>query len=196
MPGAAHPPRPARPARPMSISTRTGDDGTSGLLFNRRVSKTDARIEAYGTVDELNAALGLARAAAGPGPLHDEILRIQNELVLIMGELALLEEDRPRYERLKHEYIPAAATERLTSLVHDVESRVSIKGWALPGGTPLGAALDFARTVCRRAERRVLILREQHLNPEIVRYLNRLSDLCWIWARQAERPASEAGTDL
>jgi cob(I)alamin adenosyltransferase len=176
----------------MSISTRTGDDGTSALLFNRRVPKTDAHIEACGAVDELNAALGLARAAAGPGPLNDEILRIQNELVLLMGELALLDEDRERYEKLKRDCIAAAATERLTELVHEGESKVSFKDWAMPGGTPLGAALDFARTVCRRAERRVLMLREQQasLNPEVVRYLNRLSDLCCIWARLAETAPS------
>ena len=172
----------------MSISTTTGDDGTSSLLFHRRVPKTDAHIEACGSVDELNAALGLARAAAGPGPLNDEILRIQNELVLLMGELALVEEDRPKYEKIDCEYITAAATERLTALVHEGESQVSFKDWAMPGATPLGAALDFGRTVCRRAERRVLMLREQQgsLNPEIIRYLNRLSDLCCIRARQAE----------
>lgn len=172
----------------MSISTTTGDDGTSGLLFNRRVPKTDAHIEACGAVDELNAALGLARAAAGPGPLNDEILRIQNELVLLMGELALLDEDRPRY---KGRHIASGATDRLTTLVHEGEKKVSFKNWAMPGGTPLGAALDFARTVCRRAERRVLMLREQqvNLNPEIIRYLNRLSDVCCIWARCADQAA-------
>jgi len=175
----------------MSISTRTGDDGTSGLLFNRRVPKTDAHIEAYGAVDEFSAALGLARAAAGAGALNDEMLRIQNELVLLMGELALLDEDRARYEGTKREYIGPAATERLTALVHEGERKVSFKDWVMPGATPLGAALDFARTVCRRAERRVLMLREQQssLNPEIVRYLNRLSDVCCIWARLADAGA-------
>jgi cob(I)alamin adenosyltransferase len=171
----------------MSISTKTGDDGTSGLLFNRRVPKTDARIEAYGSVDEFNAALGLARAAAGPGPLNDEILRIQKELVLLMGELALLDEDRPRYEKAGHRYIAPADVERLTALVHEGEKTVSFKDWVMPGANPLAAALDFARTVCRRAERRVLTLRDyQPINPEIIRYLNRLSDLCFVWARLAD----------
>jgi cob(I)alamin adenosyltransferase len=173
----------------MSISTKTGDDGTSGLLFNRRVSKTDARIEACGSVDEFSAALGLARAAAGPGSLNDEILRIQKELVLIMGELALLDEDRPRYE-VRRRYIDPAAAERLTTLVHEGETKISFKDWATPGGNPPSAAFDFARTVCRRAERRVLMLRESQ--PA----LNRLSDLCWIWARLAETPdqAAKAGS--
>jgi cob(I)alamin adenosyltransferase len=173
----------------MSISTRTGDDGTSGLLFGRRVPKTDPHIEACGAVDELNAALGMARATAGSGRLNQEILRIQNELVLVMAELALSEEDRARYEATKRERISAAATERLTALVHEGEANVSFKDWVMPGGTLLGAALDFARTVCRRAERRVLALREAQpaLSPEVVPYLNRLSDLCCIWARQAEK---------
>jgi cob(I)alamin adenosyltransferase len=176
----------------MSISTKTGDDGTSGLLFNRRVSKTDARVEAYGSVDELNAALGLARAATGLGPLNDEILRIQNELVLLMGELALDSADRAKYEERGGRYLREDASERLTTLVHEGETKVTFKDWVMPGGTPLGAALDFARTVCRRAERRVIMLREQEvaLNPEIIRYLNRLSDLCCIWARLAESPAA------
>jgi len=176
----------------MSISTKTGDDGTSGLLFNRRVPKTDAHIEAYGTVDELNSALGMARAAAGPGRLHDEILRIQNELVILMGELALLDEDRARYEERKRRYIAAPDVDRLTALVHEGERTVKFADWVMPGGTPLGAALDFARTVCRRAERRVLLLRagQPSQNPEIVRYLNRLSDLCFVWAREAERSTS------
>jgi cob(I)alamin adenosyltransferase len=175
----------------MSISTMTGDDGTSALLFNRRVSKTDAHVEACGAVDELNAALGLARAAAGPGPLNEEILRVQNELVLLMGELALLDEDRARYQQARGQTIPPGATERLTALVHEGERTVSLSDWTMPGGSPLGAALDFARTVCRRAERRVLMLRERQpsLNAEVIRYLNRLSDLCFVWARCAEKAA-------
>jgi cob(I)alamin adenosyltransferase len=176
----------------MSISTRTGDDGTSGLLFNRRVSKTDARIEAYGSVDELNAALGMARAAAGAGPLNQQILAIQNELVIVMGELALMDEDRARYEQ-KRGYIGPDATERLTAIVHEGEKTISFTHWVMPGGNAVSAACDFARTVCRRAERRVLMLREQgtQVNPEIVRYLNRLSDVCFIWARLTEAGGAE-----
>ncbi len=152
------------------------------------MSKTDAHIEACGAVDELNAALGLARAAAGAGALNGEILRVQNELVLLMGELALLEEDRARYEQAKGRAITPDATERLTALVHENERDISMSDWSMPGGTQLGASLDFARTVCRRAERRVLMLREKQasLNPEVIRYLNRLSDLCYVWARKAE----------
>jgi cob(I)alamin adenosyltransferase len=169
----------------MSISTKTGDDGTSGLLFGRRVPKTDAHVEACGAVDELNAALGMARAAVGPGALNDEILRIQNELVPLMGELALLDEDRTKYQERGGKFLQEEATERLTAAVHALEKQVSFSDWAMPGANPASAACDFARTVCRRAERRVLMLREQQpsLNPEILRYLNRLSDLCCMWAR-------------
>jgi cob(I)alamin adenosyltransferase len=171
----------------MSISTKTGDDGTSSLLFNRRVPKTDLHIEAVGTVDELNAALGLARASAPA--LDPEILKIQNELVLLMGELALLPEDRPRYDQFKGQYITAAATDRLTTLVHEGEKHVSLTDWVMPGGSPISAPLDFARAVCRRAERRVLTLHQAlPVNPEIIRYLNRLSDLLFVWARKAELP--------
>jgi cob(I)alamin adenosyltransferase len=174
----------------MSISTQTGDNGTSALLFNRRVPKTDAHIEACGAVDELNAALGLARAASGPSPLNVELLQIQNELVILMGELALLDEDRPKYEQRGGQYISPAATDRLTAAVHEAETTISFKDWAMPGATQLGAALDFARTVCRRAERRVLLLREIQptITPETHRYLNRLSDLLCLRARQADTP--------
>lgn len=172
----------------MSISTKTGDDGTSGLLFGRRVPKTDAHVEACGAVDELNAALGMARAAAGPGPMNDEILRIQNELVPLMGELALLDEDRAKYEERGGQFLQAEATERLTAAVHALEKQVSFSDWAMPGANSASAACDFARTVCRRAERRVVMLREHQpsLNPEILRYLNRLSDLCCLWARMLD----------
>lgn len=172
----------------MSISTKTGDDGTCGLLFNRRVSKTDIRVEAYGAVDELNSALGLARAAAGSGPLNDDILRIQNELVLLMGELALDPADRATYEERGGKYIPSDASERLTAAVHALEKQVSFTDWVMPGANPASAACDFARTVCRRAERRVLAMQDPAapLNPAILRYLNRLSDLCCLWARILE----------
>jgi cob(I)alamin adenosyltransferase len=173
----------------MSISTTTGDDGTSSLLFNRRVSKTDLHIEAAGSVDELNSALGMARAALGSTPLAESILAIQNELVLLMGELALLDEDRPRYAKGARKTIDPASVDRLTALVHESEKKVTLTDWVMPGATVPGAALDFARSVCRRAERRVIALYELQttLNPEIIRYLNRLSDLCFVWAREIEK---------
>ena len=159
------------------------------MLFGRRVPKTDAHVEACGAVDELNAALGLARAGVGPGALNEKILRIQNELVLLMGELALLDEDRAKYQERGGKFLQAVAAERLTAAVHELEKRVSFSDWAMPGANAASAACDFARTVCRRAERRVVMLREQQagLNPEILRYLNRLSDLCCLWARVLDK---------
>jgi cob(I)alamin adenosyltransferase len=126
--------------------------------------------------------------------LNSEILAIQHELIYLMGELALLDEDRSRYEQANGHATAPAAIDRLTTLVHETESRVSLTGWSMPGGTPLGAALDFARTVCRRAERRAMALRQLQptLNPEIIRYLNRLSDLCFVWARDAENSTTPA----
>ena len=174
----------------MSIATKTGDDGTTAIMFGRRVSKTDPRVAANGAVDELNAALGTARATIADPFITEKILVIQRELVVLMGELAVLPEDRDRYVAGGFQFIEAAAVDRLTAHIDDLEKnhRITYEGWATPGATPGSAALDVARTVCRRAEREVVKLRETSvaLNPEIVRYLNRLSDLCWLWARWTE----------
>jgi cob(I)alamin adenosyltransferase len=174
----------------MSIATKTGDDGTTALMYGRRVSKTDARVAAYGTVDELNAALGFVRATVAATFVTDAVLAIQKELVVLMGELAVAPEDRERYAKGKFQFVEAARVDALTAIVDDIEKnhRVTYDGWATPGATLGSAALDLARTVCRRAERQVVALGETGapVNPEIIRYLNRLSDLCWLWARWVE----------
>jgi len=171
----------------MSIATKTGDEGETSLMYGRRVPKTDARVEAYGSVDELNAALGLARANASDTFLAEQILAIQNELVVVMGELATAAEDLDRFKRDGFQRTSAAMTERLTDLVHQLEKDRSFKHWANPGSTRSSAPLDLARTVCRRAERRVAALPpDPNFNGEILRYLNRLSDACWLLARYAE----------
>ena len=174
----------------MSIATKTGDAGETSLMYGRRVPKTDGRVDAYGCVDELNAALGLARATAGSSPLSEQILTIQKELVTVMGELATAPEDLERYKKDGFSLTTDAMVDRLTTAVDSLEEDKSLygKGWAMPGNTPLAAALDLARTVCRRAERRVAGLEvSEHSNAEILRYLNRLSDLCWLLARFAEK---------
>jgi len=179
----------------MSISTKTGDTGTTALMFGRRVPKTDARVEAYGTVDELNAALGMARATVGVDFITAALFSIQKELVILMGELAVSEADRERYAKGGYEFVTAAMVDRLTGLVDDLEKnhKISFKRWATPGDTLGSAALDVARTVCRRAERQVVHLGSQAaVNPEIIRYLNRLSDLCWLYARFIETKAGGA----
>jgi cob(I)alamin adenosyltransferase len=176
----------------MSIVTKRGDRGQTTLMYNRPASKCHPRVEACGTVDELNAALGLARAAAEAGQLREGLETIQKDLVTLMGELATAVEDLPRYVKEGHSLATAAMTAALEKWVGEVEAaKVTGKGWAMPGANTGSAALDFARTVCRRAERRVCALQEagQLKNPEILVYLNRLSDLLWLLARQAEAEA-------
>lgn len=176
----------------MSIATKTGDEGETSLMYGRRVPKTDARVDAYGSVDELNSALGLARASATDPFLKEEIFAIQNELVIVMGELATAAEDSARYEKDGFKLTSAAMTDRLTAVVDDLEKNRlgKFKGWATPGETMDSAALDMARTTCRRAERRVasLMAADPKFNREILRYLNRLSDVCWLLGRVAEHP--------
>jgi len=192
----------------MSIATKTGDNGTTALLFGKRVSKCDVRIDCNGAVDELNAALGMARAtlaAASPDTspsaetfIGSPIFGIQKELVTLMGEIAVTPEDRDRHAKAGFGSITAAHVDRLTAYVDDLEKnhQISFKHWATPGQTLPSAALDVARTVCRRAERQVarLLEADPSLNPEILRYLNRLSDLCWLWARWMETRAENPPT--
>jgi len=174
----------------MSIATKTGDDGTTALMFGKRVPKTDPRVEAYGTVDELNAALGMVRATVKEPFITEPVFSIQKELVTLMGELAVADEDRVRYAKGGYGVVTPAMVDRVTALIDDLEKnhKVDFKHWATPGATPGSAALDVARTTCRRAERNVAALLEKNIpvNPEIIRYLNRLSDLCWLYARWIE----------
>ena len=164
-------------------------------MYGRRVPKTHPRVDAYGGVDELNSALGLARASASDSFLAEGILAIQKELVVVMGELATASEDRDRYLKDGFKQTDSAMTDRLTSVVDDLENQLGkFKHWSVPGATMDSAALEFARTVCRRAERRVasLMAEDSNFNREILRYLNRLSDVCWLLARYAEKQADQA----
>ncbi len=176
----------------MSIVTKTGDQGTTALMYNRRVPKCHARVEAYGAVDELNAALGLARAAAGDGALSNKLREVQQDLIAVMGELATASEDMPRYVKSGHPVVAPATTQALEKWVKQIEAtNAAPHGWATPGSSLASATLDVARTVCRRAERRVCALREAAplQNPEIIVYLNRLSDLLWLMARVVDAQA-------
>jgi cob(I)alamin adenosyltransferase len=159
------------------------------LMYNRRVSKCHPRVEAYGAVDELNAAVGLARATAEADYVRESLTAIQQDLVVLMGELATTVDDLPRYVKDGHGLVTAGMTARLERLVGEIEAfKVTAKGWATPGANAVSAALDLARTVCRRAERRACALHEagQLQNTEILVYLNRLSDLLWLFARWVE----------
>lgn len=176
----------------MSIATKTGDSGSTALMFNRRVAKTHPRVEACGSVDELNAALGLARASAEHALVRDRLLAIQRDLVILMGELATLVEDLPRFTQAGFSVITPELTAKLDELVKQLEAQdIAPRGWAMPGNTVNSAALDFARTICRRAERRICALQEagQLQNSEIIVYLNRLSDTLWLLARWVEAQA-------
>jgi cob(I)alamin adenosyltransferase len=173
----------------MSIATKTGDQGTTGLMYNRRVSKCHPRVEAYGCVDELNAALGLARATAEHDFVKENLLAIQKDLVTLMGELATAVDDLPRYVKDGFALVTPELVSKLDKLVQEIEAqKITFSGWATPGASVHSAALDVARTVCRRAERRVCELHEakQLHNAEIIVYLNRLADLLWLFARWVE----------
>jgi cob(I)alamin adenosyltransferase len=172
----------------MSIATRTGDGGTTALMYGRRVPKDSSRVKAYGEVDELNACLGLARAEAEQ---RDKVLleKIQKALVGLMGELAVAPEDLTRYEadgyaQLKEEDL--ALLDREIDVMEKVLPNA--KGWSTPGGSLRGATLALARTVCRRAERGIWELDKQEgkVRNLIPRYLNRLSDLLWLLERGVE----------
>ena len=173
----------------MSIVTKTGDDGATALIYGRRVPKTHPRIEACGAVDELNAALGLARASAKCDFVRGHLLAIQKDLVVLMGETGVATEDLPRYVKDGYSVVTPEMTAKLETLVREIEAqKINVKGWATPGETMNAATLDAARTVCRRAERRVCALKEsgELRNAEIVVYLNRLGDLLWLFARREE----------
>ena len=170
----------------MSIVTKTGDQGETSLMYGRRVPKNDPRVDAYGSVDELTAALGLARAICDDRFVAEQILAVQKDLIDVMGELATLPEDRERYVKDGFKVTDAQMVDRVTAVIVDLEKDKSLypKDWVIPGATAVSAALDFARTTCRHAERHIATVNDP--NPEILRYLNRLSDLCWILARATE----------
>jgi cob(I)alamin adenosyltransferase len=173
----------------MSIVTKTGDGGMTGLMYGRRVPKNHPRVEACGALDELNSALGLARATAAEKFVGENLFWIQKNLVDVMGEVGVLPEDLPRYAKDGYKLVAPELTAKLDALVAEIESQnISFKGWATPGATQNSAALDLARGVCRRAERRVFDLRSagELPNAEILIFLNRLSDLLWLFARWAE----------
>ena len=173
----------------MSITTRTGDNGETGLLFSRRTSKGDPRIAACGDIDELNAAIGLTRAHLQGTRENSRLEAIQKSLIALMGELATLPEDSARYAASKFDKLTADNTHQLDSWIAEHEaSGLTFEGWALPGGTVASAHLDMARTICRRAERSTVALRSvEGDNSQAVVYLNRLSDLLWLMARSVEQ---------
>lgn len=176
----------------MSISTRTGDGGSTALMYGRRVSKDHPQVEAYGSVDELNAALGMARSLAKK-PGKELLEKIQKALVGLMGELAVAPEDLHRYESDGYARLNEGDLDLLDRQIEIMEKAAPrAKGWSTPGGSTAGAALDLARTVCRRAEREVWRLEKAQgkIRSLIPRYLNRLSDCLWLLERATETSKS------
>jgi cob(I)alamin adenosyltransferase len=175
----------------VSIVTKTGDKGETSLMYGRRLSKSDPRVDAYGCVDELSAALGLARSISPDKFVSDQVLAVQNDLIVIMGELAVAPADRERYLKDGFRLTTTEMVDRITAVIFDLEKDKSLypKNWVIPGETVVSSTLDFARATCRRAERNIATFSagERDFNHEILRYLNRVSDLCWVLARYVER---------
>jgi len=166
------------------IYTRTGDDGTTGLVGGQRVSKDAPLIEACGSLDELNAHIGLVRSCGLPDDVNTMLQNIQSELFTIGTQIAT-----PEGSNIK---IQGIGDEEVANLEHEIDALentlLPLKQFILPGGSRAASALHLARTVARRAERRCVTLsRSGKLDPRVLRYLNRLSDLCFLLARYANQ---------
>ena len=174
----------------MKIYTKTGDAGDTGLFGGGRVGKDHPRVEAYGDVDELNAVLGTVRATEQMPRIDEIIARVQRDLFSIGALLATPNREKMT-EQLEKARVDDARIVELEHAIDDCERELDpLRSFILPGGTPKAAALHVARTVCRRAERRVVALQRDIDVPElVVRYLNRLSDLLFMLARVANRRA-------
>lgn len=167
------------------IYTKAGDDGTTGLLYGGRVSKADPATEAYGTTDEAVAVLGLARALTSDADLADRLLDLQRELFVVGADLATNPAERGRLEP-GVSLVTDTSVEALEAWIDDlVRAHPLPNAFVVPGANPVSAALDVARSVVRRAERRVVEMRDAgaEVNDAVVRYLNRLSDLLFVLAR-------------
>jgi cob(I)alamin adenosyltransferase len=174
----------------MSIATKTGDAGQTGLIGGIRVSKADLRVEAYGAVDELNSTLGFARSICQNADVRSWTESIQKTLFRLGGALATAPSTAKNFPT-----ITAEDVEHLTTLVHTIEATEGIlSDWSLPGAHTEAAAFEIARTVCRRAERNVVRLAENGalVDPQVLAYINRLSDLLWLFGRLLEL---QAGVD-
>jgi cob(I)alamin adenosyltransferase len=174
-----------------SIATRTGDDGTTSLLYGQRVPKDHPQVEAVGALDELNAAMGFAKATRPGGSDPEALEKIQRDLVALMGELSCAESDARRYLDSKFAKVDEIELKHIESALAAIEARQpKFDGWATPGVNLHAAALDLARTTARRAERHLtgLARHGRTVRPVLSRYINRLSDLLWLMAREAEHP--------
>lgn len=178
----------------MKIYTKTGDAGETSLFDNTRVSKADPRVDAYGEVDELNACLGAARAAGLDADVSTALEAIQKDLFALGARLA--DPSSRIAGRVTKAAITPADVERLEQTIDRFDAEVPpLRRFILPGGAPAGALLHLARTVCRRAERRVIGLGADAVEPILLVYLNRLSDLLFVMARAANHRARMPETE-
>lgn len=178
----------------MKIYTKTGDTGETSLFDNTRVSKADARVDAYGEVDELNACLGVARAGGVDDEIGALIDSLQKDLFALGARLA---DPTVRIAtRIEKVVIGRDAVERLELTIDRLEATLPpLRRFILPGGSPAGAALHLARTICRRAERRVIALGSGAVDPILLVYMNRLSDLLFVMARFVNHRAGVPETE-
>lgn len=176
----------------MKIYTRAGDDGQTGLYGGQRVPKDAVRVQTYGTVDELNAALGVAATQIEDSEVRAVLTRIQGELFEVGADLATPQERGDTVPRLS-----ADTTARLESEIDRFEEELTpLRHFILPGGSSGGASLHLARAVCRRAERHLVTLEfSETINPEVARYLNRLSDHLFVLARLVNQRTEQAETE-
>jgi cob(I)alamin adenosyltransferase len=178
----------------VKIYTRTGDGGDTGLFDGTRVPKSDPRVAAYGDVDELNAWLGLARADVDDGTLSTMLERIQRDLFALGARLA--DPAKKIAARVTKAAVTSEDVARLEGWIDEIESELPpLRRFILAGGCRGGAALHVARTVCRRAERAMAALGADAFEPELLVYMNRLSDLLFVMARAANRRAGAAETE-
>jgi cob(I)alamin adenosyltransferase len=178
----------------VKIYTKGGDAGETSLFDNSRVSKADPRVDAYGDVDELNACLGAARATLRDADLADSLTSIQTQLFAVGSRLA--DPSSKIAGRVTKASVTAADVARLESTIDALEAELPpLRRFILPGGSPGGAWLHLARTVCRRAERRVVSLGPGAVDPMVIVYLNRLSDLLFVMARAANHRVGAAETE-
>jgi cob(I)alamin adenosyltransferase len=191
-----------------AVATGAGDDGSTGLLYGgQRIAKDDLRTEAYGTIDEAVAALGLARARLGLkeeygllspslAPLRELVLRFQRELFVVAAELATNPDAWDRLEDGRTR-VSAAMVDGVEAVLRELEGRITMpREFVVPGETPTSAGLELARTIIRRAERRAVALEREGLipGPHLLPYLNRLADLLWVLARAAEQAEDRSAT--
>ena len=176
----------------MSIATMRGDGGQTGLSGGIRVSKAAPLVEAFGTMDELISSMGFARSICKNQEIHDATKRIQKELFKVASAVST-----PKESPKGRPTIDDALIDELTAHVHRIEAMPGVlNDWTLPGEDPVSAAYDVARTICRRAERLMVGLKEagDDFQPNVIRYLNRLSDLLWLFGRQIEKEEGKDAT--